>query len=93
MSVTQEVLAEAIRLIGDVIANVRGKRQTAGIGAAADALVVIGAIVESVQEGRLDKMTPDQARDELDHLRRTLEQSDAAADRALEDKFDKGGDD
>lgn len=88
MSTAAEVLAEAIKLIGDVVSRVKDQRQKAGIGAAADALTVIGAIVESVQGGDLDKVSPDEARDELFRLRRALEESDVAADRALAEKFD-----
>lgn len=88
-----EVLAEAIKLIGDVVSRVKSRRQKAGMGAAADALTVIGAIVESVQGGQLDKVTADEARDELSRLRRALDEGDAAADRALEKKFDTTGED
>lgn len=85
---TVAVLAEAIALIGEVVARVKEKRQTSGIGAAADALTIIGAIVESVDDGRVDRVTPEIAMEELGRLRQALSDNDTAAMKALEDKFD-----
>lgn len=83
------ILGEALRLIGEVVSSVKEKRQIGGIGAAADALTVIGAIVESVKHGDLTKIDPIEVSEEMARLRRALEHNDAAADAALAEKFDK----
>jgi hypothetical protein len=81
------ILAEALKTIGVVIADVKDKRQTGLIESAGDALTVIGAIVESVGGGDLKKIDPVNARTELDRLRDALSKNDAEADRLLKKKF------
>ena len=83
------VLAQAIKAIATVIEDVKEKRQAGLIEAASDALTVIGAIVESVQKGDVDKIDPTKARDELARLDEALAKNDAEADRLLREKFRK----
>jgi hypothetical protein len=54
---------------------------------AQDLLTIIGALVESVSRGDLEKLDPATAEGELDRLLEALSDSDEAADRALDRKF------
>ena len=85
------VLGEAIKAIGEVIADVKEKRQAGLIEAASDALTVIGAIVESVERGDVQKIDPAKAQEEVDRLREALAKNDAEADQLLREKFRNGG--
>lgn len=78
------VLIEAIKVIAEVIADVKEKRNAGLIEAASDALTVIGAIVETVNKDDIDV---EMAKEEIKHLRASLTVNDAAADWALRDKF------
>jgi hypothetical protein len=82
------VLAEALSTVGEVVSSVKERRQADGIQSAADALTVIGAIVESVK-GDVDKLDPAAVVAELSRLKRALGANDTAADAALTKKFDK----
>jgi hypothetical protein len=83
------VALEVISTIGDVVSEVKDRRQTDGLRAAADALTVIGAIVESVRSKDVESIDPDVIAGELARLKEALRSNDAVADRALADKFDK----
>lgn len=88
---TATVLLEALTAIGKVVSTTRdrGKRE---IAAAADSLMVIGAIVEAITPPEGCQIDPDKAEEELQRLMRALDDNDKAADDALAAKFDTSGD-
>jgi hypothetical protein len=55
-----------------------------------EALHVIAVIVDTVRAGFHDKLTAEAVEKEITSLRITITGNDAAADQALNDKFDKG---
>lgn len=85
---TAGVLAGALETIGEIVSSVKERRAMAGVAAAADALTAIGAVVEATKRGDLTQIDPDIVAEEIDRLRRALADNDAAADRALAEKFD-----
>lgn len=60
-------------------------------GDAAAALRAIGAIYNAIDSAAVGHVTPESARAEIDRLVATLQANDAAADRALDDKFRDSG--
>lgn len=97
MSAAVTILAEAVQLIAEVVSSVKERRQNEGIAAAADALTVIGAIGEAVapiiaavKSGDHGKVDAESVAEEMERLRRALQSNDAATDKMIAEKFDKG---
>lgn len=80
-----EVLAMALRAIDLVIKRFSKDRS---LDKAGDLLTILGALVESVNRGDLEKLDSALAEEELQRLIDALDENDAAADQALKDKFD-----
>jgi hypothetical protein len=80
----------ALSTIDDVVASVKERRASEGIQSAADALTVIGAIVESIRGASVETVDPETLAEELSRLKRALGANDSAADQALKDKFSGG---
>lgn len=87
-----EILAMALGAIDTIVSRVRNKGG-GRIEAAADALTVIGTIVDTVKAGDLDDLDLDGVKRELQSLLDSLELNDAAADAAVADKFDRSDSD
>jgi hypothetical protein len=79
----------ALSTIDEVVASVKERRAAEGVQSAADALTVIGAIVESIRGVDIEKVDPAVITEELGRLKRALQANDTAADAALAKKFDK----
>jgi hypothetical protein len=73
-----EVLAVIFSLVGGATA-----------GTAASVLTVVKVVLDKLQEGYEGKLTVEQVRAEMKQLTDSLAANDAAADQALNDKFDK----
>jgi hypothetical protein len=58
-------------------------------GTAASVLTVVKVVLDKLQEGYEGKLTVEQVRAEMKQLTDSLAANDAAADQALNDKFDK----
>jgi hypothetical protein len=80
---------EALSTIDEVVASVKERRAAEGVESAADALTVIGAIVESIRGADVEKIDPKDLAEELGRLKRALKSNDTAADAALAKKFAK----
>jgi uncharacterized protein YicC (UPF0701 family) len=80
----------ALSTIDDVVASVKERRAAEGVQSAADALTVIGAIVESIRGVDIEKVDPAVITEELSRLKKALDTNDNEADRALKEKFSGG---
>jgi hypothetical protein len=56
-------------------------------GTAAGVLTVVRVILATIEEGFDGKITPQRAHEEIEKLRNNMTANDAAADKALADKF------
>lgn len=73
-----EVLAVIFQLVGG-----------ASTGTAASVITVVRVILDKLKEGYEGKLTVEQVRAEMKQLTDSLVANDEAADRALDDKFNK----
>ncbi len=83
---------DALRMAGlaiDALAMIQSYSRIGG-ASAAGALATIDAIVTAVRDGLDGKASPDQVATDLQALYTGIEANDAAADTALDRKFDKG---
>jgi hypothetical protein len=89
---TTALLASAFQAIGAIVTRViKGAGLSPKALAAGDALTVIGAIIDTVQDGLAGgKVSPEDAHKALDKLLHKIAANDHAADAAIAHRFDKG---
>lgn len=84
-----KLMALAVAAIGQIATSARdGNFEGSKAQQAAEALLTIGAIVETVRSGDLENFDPDKIHDELDLILAAIGSNDAAADAAVDAKFD-----
>ena len=85
-----EVLSLALSTIDKIIAATRNQQQSARLDGAADALTVIGAIVDTVKSGKLDEINLAKAQSDLERLRSAIDKTDARIDDLVKKRFGDG---
>ena len=88
-----KLMATAVSAIDQIVAAVRAKDSTDKVEAAADAIMAIGAIVETVKSGDVENLDAGKAQEELDRILKELASNDAAADAAIDAKFGASAED
>lgn len=86
-----KILAMALSAIEQIVDSARDSKlfDDSKAQAASDALLAIGAIVETVKSGKLEGLDPKEAQEELDLLLAAIGDNDDAVDAAVDAKFDK----
>lgn len=86
-----KILALAVSSIDQIVQIVTaagdGNHEGSKAQQAAEALLAIGAIVDTVKSGDLENLDVDKVHDELELLLTALGTNDDAADAALDEKF------
>ena len=82
-----KTLASALGAIDQVVKNASTSDAKKRMSAA-DAVIAVGAIVDTVKNGDLDNLYPEAADAELKRLIGSLDDNDSSADAAVTKKFD-----
>lgn len=84
-------LDDGIDLVARALDTIATLARSSKASHAADILTIIGHIYQAVVDVAEQRITADDARAELQKLVEGIEANDAAADKAVDDKFDNEG--